>query len=204
MNSYKRCRTNDTGLGEPRNRISADFRLTGHSRSCPFLKTSTIQTKEVVKIIKKCPVCNNEVTNTRNKYCSVSCRNESVKERDRLRKREERKAEREIIKREASETHKKKLAQQRQEAEKRQEKSRIKLKERAEQGDNLALMNLAEPNSYEYWQAYRDYELEQMEEYEKPRVMHVNDISVFDDNFSEKVVSSIKEQGRVSTHLLTV
>ena len=171
---------------------------------CPFLKMSTIQTKEVVKIIKRCPVCNNEVTNTRNKYCSVSCRNESVKERDRLRKKEERKAEREVIRREASEAHKKKLEQQRQEAKKRQEKSRIKLKERAEQGDNLALMHLAEPNSYEYWEAYRDYELEVMEEYKKPRVMHVNDISVLDDNFSEKVVSSIKEQGRVSTHLLTV
>ena len=65
-------------------------------------------------------------------------------------------------------------------------------------------MHLAEPNSYEYWQSYRDYELEQMEEHEKPRVMHVNDISVFDDNFSEKVVLSIAEQGRVSTHLLTV
>ena len=165
---------------------------------------SVIQTKEVVKIIKRCPVCNNEVTNTRNKYCSVSCRNESVKERDRLRKKEERKAEREIIKREASEAHKKKLEQQRQEAKKQQEKSRIKLKERAEQGDNLALMHLAEPNSYEYWQAFRDYELEHMEEYKKPRVMHVNDISVLDDNFSEKVVSSIKEQGGVSTRLLTV
>ena len=165
---------------------------------------STIQTKEVVKIIKRCPVCNNEVTNTRNKYCSVSCKNESVKERDRLRKREERKAEREVIRREASETNKKKLEQKRQEAKKRQEESRIKLKERAEQGDNLAMMHRAEPNSYEYWEADRDYELEQMEEYEKPRVMHVNDISIFDDDFMEKVVLSIAEQGRVSTRLLTV
>lgn len=165
---------------------------------------SVIQAKEVVKIIKRCPVCNNEVTNTRSKYCSVSCRNESVKERDRIRKREERNAEREVIRRKASETHKKKLAQQQQEAEKRNEERLNALKQRAEQGDSLALMHLAEPNSYEYWEAYQNYELEQMEEYEKPRVMHVNDISIFDDNFSEKVVSIIKEQGRVSTHLLTL
>lgn len=158
----------------------------------------------MVKIIKRCPVCNNEVTNTRNKYCSVSCRNESVKERDRLRKREERKAEREIIRREASETHKKKLAQLQQEAEKRQEASRIKLKERAEQGDNLARMHLAKPNSYEYWQAYRDYELEVRAEYTNPRIRYVNDISIFDDNFAEKVVSSIKEQGVIFAQLLTV
>lgn len=157
----------------------------------------------MVKIIKKCPICNNEVTNTRNKYCSVSCRNESVKERDRLRKREERKAEREIIKREASETHKKKLEQQRQEAEKRQEASRIKLKERAEQGDNLAIMHLAEPNSYEYWEAYRDYELEVRAEYTNPRIRYVNDISIFDDNFAEKVVASIKERGIIFEQLLT-
>ena len=34
--------------------------------------------------------------------------------------------------------------------------------------------------------------------------MNVNDISIFDDDFMEKVVLSIAEQGRVSTRLLTV
>ena len=157
----------------------------------------------MVKIIKRCPVCNNEVTNTRNKYCSVSCRNESVKERDRLRKREERKSEREIIRRKTSETHKKKLAQQQQEAEKRQEESRLKLKKRAEQGDNLAIMHLAEPNSYEYWEAYRDYELELRAEYTNPRIRYVNDISIFDDDFVEKVLLSIAEQGIIQSYLIT-
>ncbi|WP_143412042.1 hypothetical protein [Globicatella sulfidifaciens] len=116
---------------------------------------------------------------------------------------EQRKAEQEAIRRVSTEKHRKKRKQQ-QEADKRNEERLNALKQRAEQGDNLALMYLAEPNSYEYWEAYRNYELDQMEEYEKPRVMHVNDISIFDDNFSEKVVSIIKEQGRVSTHLLTL
>lgn len=157
----------------------------------------------MVKIIKKCPVCNNEVTNTRNKYCSVSCRNESIKERDRLRKREERKAEREVIRREASETHKKKRKQQEQEAKKRKEERLNALKQRAEQGDNLALMHLAEPNSYEYWQAFRDYELEQMKEYKKPRARYVNDVSVLDDDFIEKVMFNIEEQGIIHSYLIT-
>lgn len=192
------------GHGNPPPSRSALHAVTVHMFACPLLKTSVIQAKEVVKIIKRCPVCNNEVTNTKNKYCSVSCRNESVKERDRLRKREERKAEREVIRRETSETHKKKLEQQRQEVEKRQEESRIKLKERAEQGDNLALMHLAEPNSYEYWEAYRDYELEVRAEYTNPRIRYVNDISIFDDDFVEKVLLSIAEQGIIFTQLLTV
>ena len=121
-----------------------------------------------------------------------------------MRMAEQRKAEQEAIRRVSTEKHRKKRKQQEPEAEKRKEERLNALKQRAEQGDSLALMHLAEPNSYEYWEAYQNYELEQMEEYEKPRVMHVNDISIFDDNFSEKVVSIIKEQGRVSTHLLTL
>ena len=117
---------------------------------------------------------------------------------------EQRRAEREAKNRAIAEEQRKKRKQQEQEADKRKEERLNALKQRAEQGDNLALMHLAEPNSYEYWQAFRDYELEQMKEYKKPRVMHVNDISVFDDDFMEKVVLSIAEQGRVSTHLLTV
>ena len=78
---------------------------------------------------------------------------------------EQRRAEREAKNRAIAEEHRKKQQAQELEAKKRQEESRIKLKERAEQGDNLAMMHLAKPNSYEYWQAFRDYELEQMEEY---------------------------------------
>lgn len=116
----------------------------------------------------------------------------------------ERKAKREAIRRETTKAYRKQKEQAEREARERQEAKRYDLKQRAEQGDNLALMRMAEPNSYEYWQAFRDYELEQMEEYENPRVMHVNDISVLDDNFSEKVVSSIKEQGIIFSQLLTI
>ena len=97
---------------------------------------------------------------------------------------EQRRAEREAKNRAIAEEHRKKQQAQELEAKKQQEERSKKLKERAEQGDTLALMHLAKPNSYEYWQAFRGYELEQMEEYKKPRVMHVNDISVLDDNFS--------------------
>ena len=116
---------------------------------------------------------------------------------------QERRAEREAVRRRASKEHKKKREQQEQEAKKLKEERLNALKQRAEQGDNLALMHLAQPNSYEYWEAYRDYELEIMAEYEKPRVRYVNDVSVLDDDFIEKVMFNIEEQGIINSYLIT-
>jgi len=165
-----------------------------------------------------CEICEKPFeTSARNaKYCSDECRDEGARlkrekweeetnynERQRRRMAEQRKAEQEAIRRVSTEAHRKKRKRQEQEADKRKEERLNALKQRAEQGDNLALMHLAEPNSYEYWEAFRDYELEIMAEYEKPIVRYVNDVSIFDDNFSEKVVSSIKEQGIIKSYLIT-
>src|SRR5699024_1297161 len=165
-----------------------------------------------------CDICEKPFeTDARNaKYCSDECRDEGARlkrekwaketnynERQRRRMAEQRKAEQEAIRRVSTEKHRKKRKRQEQEADKRKEERLNALKQRAEQGDNLALMHLAEPNSYEYWEAFRDYELEIMAEYEKPIVRYVNDVSIFDDNFSEKVVSSIKEQGIIKSYLIT-
>lgn len=98
----------------------------------------------------------------------------------------------------------KKQAETKARNELRQQNKLIELAERAKQGDPLARMKTAEPNSYEYWEAYRDYELEARAEYTNPRIRYVNDISIFDDDFVEKVLLSIAEQGVILTQLLTV
>ena len=68
----------------------------------------------------------------------------------------------------------------------------------------MARMKLAKPFSAEYWEAYKDYEIENSLKYDNKPIRYVNGISVYDDDFTEKVLLSIAEQGRVSTHLLTV
>lgn len=92
------------------------------------------------------------------------------------------------------ERYKQKNEKQEREVMERKESSLNKLKERAEKGDNLALMHLAKPNSYEYWEAYQNYELELATEYNSTRIRHVNDISIFDEHFVEKVMLSIEEK----------
>lgn len=116
-------------------------------------------------------------------------------ERQRERMAQERKAKREAIRRETTKVYRKQKEQAERETRERQEAKHIELKQRAEQGDNLALMRMAEPNSYEYWVAFKAYILEEMSEYEKPKIRYVNGISILDKDFAEKVIFSIEKNG---------
>lgn len=61
-------------------------------------------------------------------------------------------------------------------------------------------MRLAEYNSKEYWDAYQQYELEQVRSRPKQTVL-VNGISIYEDNFSEKVIDSIAVTGNILSRL---
>ena len=66
-------------------------------------------------------------------------------------------------------------------------------------------MKLAKPFSAEYWEAYKDYAIESSSMYENNRfIRYVNGISVYDDDFTEKVMFTIEERGKVYSELVRV
>ena len=91
---------------------------------------------------------------------------------------------------------------ERQEEDERQSKERqAELRKKAAAGDPFARMNLAEPNSKEYWEAYKQYEIEYAASWGRESTRTVNDISVHDPCFGRKVVEAIKELGIIRTRL---
>ena len=141
------------------------------------------------------------------KYCSKECRLESVRERDRIRKRKERAKEREEREQRKEQfLQAKKEAREKEEREREAERERelFELKTKANEGDPKARMTLAKPFSVEYWEAYKDYEIENSLKYDNKPIRYVNGISVYDDNFTEKVMFTIEEEGRILSELVRV
>lgn len=159
-------------------------------------------------MLTRCPVCDTEFERNKlsQKYCSEDCRLAMVRKRDRERKRKERAEEKAIRDKE-----KQRIQQAKEEARKKAELERVKAKEqeqqklktRAKLGDPKARMELADRFSAEYWAAFRDAEIQQSKLYEKRFVRYVNGISVYDDDFVEKVMILIREQGVIYTELIS-
>lgn len=61
----------------------------------------------------------------------------------------------------------------------------------------------AEPNSVEYWQAYKDYEIEQSQQFKEERIRLVNGISVLEDDFAERVIATIAEEKKIFSTIVT-
>ena len=151
-------------------------------------------------MIKECEICGSEFeANAPNqKYCSVECRKEWIREYDRQRKRKARKeAKKEkliVLEQKRKEFEAKEL-----EYEKKVERERQLLKEKAEQGDPMAIMKLSSNNSQEYWEAYQKYHIQECKRSNSNRF--VNGISVFDDEFVDKVLITIEQHGRIFSEL---
>lgn len=154
-------------------------------------------------MLKHCPVCDTdfESNNLSQKYCSEECRLVRVRETDRIRKRKERAEEKAIREKEKQRIKQAKAEAQEKEDAKRTSERQAELEKKAAQGDALARMNLAEPNSKEYWEAYKDYEIEYAESWGRESTRTVNDISVHNPCFGSKVVKSIEELGVIHTRL---
>lgn len=151
-------------------------------------------------MIKECKICGSEFeANAPNqKYCSVECRKERIREYDRQRKRKERKeAKKEKLI--ALEQKRKEFKAKELEYEKKVERERQLLKEKAKQGDPMAIMKLSSNNSQEYWEAYQKYHIQECEQSNSNRF--VNGISVFDDDFVDKVLITIEQHGRIFSEL---
>lgn len=152
------------------------------------------------KILKHCPICDKEFKNSNRKYCSDECSAESIRERDRIRKRKKREADQQArlekaIKRREERKANSNILEVR-------EHRHVTLKAKADKGDYMAIMALAKPFSYEYWEAYQQHEIQQAKQYKNEPVRLVNGISVYDDLFAEKVLITIEELGRVATDLV--
>lgn len=84
----------------------------------------------------------------------------------------------------------------------RKEISRKELIEKIKQGDPLARMKLAKPNSKEYWEAYQQYEIEYYNKWNTKSIRVINEISIFDDDFVAKVLESIEVEKKIYSRLI--
>lgn len=156
----------------------------------------------MLKILKQCPVCDKEFEYSNRKYCSDECSAESIREKDKIRKRKKREADQQARLEKAIKRIEERQANS-NELEERERRQRD-LKARGDKGNYLAKMTLAKPFSYEYWNAYRDYEIENSKQFESTFIRYVNGISVYDDDFAEKVMFTIDEQEVIRSELIRV
>ncbi len=167
--------------------------------------------------VLKCPLCGQKFATDkpRAKYCD-NCRKEGnklVKEAWRKRtnyeqkqvlaRREKRAQDLEII---TGITRAMKEAEQRKrekEDQERKKQNRKELLADAKKGDPYANMELSQgfedPN---YWKWFQLEELENIKDSTTIRDCNVNGISVFDEDFIEKVIQSIPEEGRIFSTLI--
>lgn len=119
-----------------------------------------------------------------------------------MRKREERAEKRELLDQE-KERMKIIKQQEKEQAEfelKQQQKLQQKeLERKAAEGDTLARMRVAKKFSIDYWRAFQDYELEYAERWSKKSNRTVNNISIHEPDFAERVVLTIEELGYIKT-----
>ena len=149
---------------------------------------------------KQCETCKKgfETINPSKKYCSDECRKVRIREADKLRKRKARKEARSTQNAEMEEKSRINREKREQEYAKRSLEQEEELKKRVEAGDPQARMRVAKMNSIEYWEAYKDYEIEYAESWKNGKsTSTINDISVYEPDFAEKVVQSIHESGRI-------
>ena len=149
-------------------------------------------------MIKVCLLCNKEYETPypNKKYCSKECYGEAA----RLRKRKER----QIIKKKQSaeemERRRQKKAEIDKEAEQRQREKQADLEKRLLEGDPKAIMETTNHFDLEYWEAYKESFIQDY--YNKNYIRYVNDINVYDEDFPNKVIDSIKALGYISSRLV--
>lgn len=162
-----------------------------------------------MSVEKICPVCGKKfiAEHGNTAYCSESCRIEGATiarkdweqrtgyktiRRDRMRAyRAGKAAEKKAIQEATDRKRKEELAA---EHEKRKKEQLKRLKDEAAAGDPQARMRLSNRLQAEYWEAFRDYELQYAEEAGTPSTRTVNGISVHDTHFVEEVLRTIQEQ----------
>lgn len=157
---------------------------------------------------KICPICGTEFTPKSNnsKYCSDNCR--KIGRKVNRKKWELETDYREKQKEKAAEYRKKQKAEnQAQDKKKKKEKAAkktsLKAKNTADKPASTiellaAAIGRAGNTSIEYWRAFKDYEIEFAEEAGIISKTEVNGISVYNGDFENLVIESIKEHGAIN------
>lgn len=151
-----------------------------------------------------CPICGKSFIAHRilNRYCSEECRRNARREQDRNRKKEIRMQRSEQRNAERKEADRKRAEQI--EARSRQVKENFA--RRCEDGDLRALLlreKAAGGNStLKYWELFAKAEIQDAEDSGEVARTIVNGISVYEDDFAEKVMQSIKRTGLIQTGMM--
>lgn len=172
--------------------------------------------------IKKCAHCGREFEAGKGnqKYCGIDCRIAAQKI---LRADWEEKTNYLEKRRHANELKRQRITeeqyQERQKQRKKEQKKRLKqlqqtrereqqeLKEQAAAGDPWAILHIiytdmlkASNTSIEYWQLYKQYQILYAEQFNCISNTIVNEISIFDDNFDQRVIETIQQTGKIIIH----
>lgn len=148
-----------------------------------------------------CPICGKSFTAYRvlNRYCSEECRRNARRAQDRNRKKELRAQRSEQRNAERKEADRKKTEQ----IEARRKQVKEDFERRCEDGDPAALMireKGANGNStLKYWELFAAVTIQDAEDAGTVSGTLVNGVSVYEDDFPEKVMQSIKESGHIYT-----
>ena len=162
---------------------------------------------------KTCPICGKEFEPRVNqKYCSPVCRDEGEKrkrqewyertdylkrQRETRQQRSREREQREVD--QINERQRKQWADFQEKLAVEKEAEEAELKRRAAEGDPEALMKLSD-NSLDYYRYFAQAEIESAErETGRKSTVTINDISVYDPQFAERVVESIERLGRCFT-----
>lgn len=151
-------------------------------------------------MLKVCEICGEEFETIypNKKYCTIICSAEAEREANRLRKRKVRGQVKEYYN--TKEQGKSKIELMQKEIAESLERQHIENEEQARQGNPKAIMKIHSMHDVEYWEAYKESFMQDY--YSKDYIRYVNDISVYDDDFSNKVIDSIKERGSIYSRLV--
>lgn len=159
-------------------------------------------------IEKICVICGNRfVAGSQNsKYCCSECRAEGAKltrrawedktgykEKQKLLMREKRGKQR---KEDIEQKQKEKEERKRLNTERNNNRAK-QIKMDAAAGDPIARMLMVDKYSKDYWIAFQDYELQMEKEYKRKSSKTVNGISIYDDDFADNVILSIRNIGKI-------
>lgn len=156
---------------------------------------------------KNCGICNKKFypIKCNQKYCCPECK-QLAKDRDNKISNAKQLKLRAEARKEAQRLEEENRIKRKQEAEQQRLLSLQEEEERAKAGDTLAALCVADrrwtkertyENHLNYWKCWKAYELHEAEISHAISRASVNDISIHDDDFEEKVIESIKSGGRV-------
>ena len=159
----------------------------------------------------ECVICGNQFVRTggNTKYCSDDCKKAGqkkrrqewekrtgYKEKQRQAANERRIEAARIAEQEEKERNRKKKSAETKARRKKEREQLAKYKKAAEQGDKVAMMNLArrEDDFHTYWRLYKELILEENEKFNRIGFHTVGGIDVYEDMFENKIIEILNKK----------